>query len=1063
MMDSEAIGGIIVHRGGKPLHVSETWASLHGYKVTDILNMPSIEPLRHPDDRTRIAAYRVERAAGRYVPERYAYRALHKNGHFTWIDVTVGAIQWQGEPAVLCTIIGVRDASGSMIGQSKAGWQSDHSVALRLLNVIDQLPDGYALYDADERLVIWNERYVTYAPKIGTLCQAGDSFEMLIRAQVEQGKIKDAIGKEEAWIRKRLAAFRAKEGQSIDINYRERIVQIRHLKTNEGGTLLITTDVTEARQAESKLGIYASAIDQLSERIIIVDGEQNVGLVNQSSLDFHRKELDQVIGKHLGELVGWDCYHDNGEKLVKSALETGIQSCDGYWRSNPGGNPSYWETTVVPYRETDKNIAGAIITSRDTTDHRRAEQARQRFQDAIEHIADGYALFDENERLIACNRYYRQKQTALTPGFDVGISFEAITRGRVASGTIADAIGQDEKWIAERLRRFRADSHVGEFRETNGRWTLVRNRRTEDGGTLLVVTDITESKRTEEALADSQSRFKDFTDLAADWFWEQDAKGRYTYVSESIEKLTKQPVSDLLGKNSIEVFGVDVFKDPTWKSLWQELQTTGIGRTVEAEHDLIAADGRVYRARSVVRPIRDAAGVIIGYRGAAKDVTEPHRLAKQLEYQANHDALTGLLNRRSFERHLEQAIKTSTNRRRSSVFCFIDLDQFKIVNDTAGHLAGDQLLRQVADLLSAKLRKGDVLARLGGDEFGLLLFDCSLRRAQTMVRNLIGVLNDDRFVHDESVFEIGASIGLTQIASPSSSIDQLMAEADLACYAAKDAGRNRVQVYQDDDLQLARRREEMSKASLIRWALDQGRFTLFAQPIRSLAHSEKDPARYEILLRMVRQDGSMLSPGDFVSSAERYGLMNEIDRWVLRQSFAEFPDLLADQPHANININLSGLTLNEASLVPFIMRLFQDYPIAPENVCFEITETAAIRSLSKTKRLMAKLKKIGCRFALDDFGSGLSSFNYLKQLPVDYLKVDGSFIRDVHRDRRSRTMVEAIHQVAKSLDLETVAECVETQEMLETIHAIGIDFVQGHIVGRPQPLSNWAPLRKAAI
>ena len=1063
-MDSGAIGGIIVHRDGKPLHVSEAWAALHGYAAADVLSMPSIEPLRHPDDHARIATYVAEHAAGRYVPERYAYRARHKDGYFTWVDVTVGNIQWQGKPAILCMIIGIRDPSGKMIGRARANRQSDHSMALRLLNVIDQLPDGYALYDADERLVIWNERYVVCAPKVRTLCQAGDSFEMLIRAHVEKGEIKDAIGKEEAWIRRRLAAFRAKDGQSIDINYHQRIVQVRHLKTNEGGTLLITTDVTEARRAERRLSVYASAIDQLSERIIIVDCEQNVRLVNQSSLKFYNKELNQVAGKHLGDLIGWNFYQkENVEDLVRQALEIGAQSRHVYWRSNPDGERRYWETRIVPYRDPDSTIAGAIATSRDVTDHRHAEQARRRFQDAIEHIADGYALFDENERLIACNHYYYEKQAALTPGFALGISFEAIARGQVASGTIADAIGQEEEWVAERLRRFRANSHIGEFRETNGRWTLVRNRRTEDGGALLVVTDITESKLIDEALADSQSRFKDFTELAADWFWEQDAKGCYTYVSESIEKLTKQPVLDLLGKNPIEVFGVDVFKDPTWSGLWQELQTTGINRAIEAEHDLVAADGRIYRARSVVRPIKDEVGNVIGYRGAAKDVTEPHRLAKQLEYQANHDALTGLLNRRSFERLLDQAIKTSTNRRRPSVFCFIDLDQFKIVNDTAGHLAGDQLLRKVADLLSTKLHKGNILARLGGDEFGLLLHDCSLRRAQTMARNLIAALNEDRFIQDENVFEIGASIGLTQIASADCSVGELMAEADLACYAAKDHGRNRVHVYQHDDRELKHRRDEMSKASLIRRALDEERFALFAQPILPLAQSANGPQRYEILLRMTNQNGSMVVPGEFISSAERYGLMAEIDRWVLRQSFAQFPEILADQPNSRMNINLSGLSLNESSLVSFIMQLFQTYPIEPENVCFEVTETAAVRCLSKTKTLIRKLKKVGCRFALDDFGSGLSSFSYLKQLPVDYLKIDGSFIRDLRCDRRSRTMVEAIHQVAKSLDLETVAECVETKEMLETIRAIGIDFVQGHVVGRPQPLSNWSTPKMAAV
>jgi len=1184
-MGHEAAGGIIVHRGIEPLYVSEAWAALHGYQATDILSMQSLEPLRHPDDRARIAAYGVERAAGSHAPKHYAYRALHKDGSFIWVDVSVRMIPWKSEPAILCTILGVRDSTGAMIGSSKKNLRSTSSVELRFLNVIDQLPDSYALFDADERLVIWNERYASYAPIAGQDYQSGDSFEALIRDHIGRGSIKEAVGREEVWVARWLAVFRAPDNQSIDLSYRGRNVQARHVKTNDGGTLLILTDVTEARTTARALNIHASAIDQiadgvavvdldfrfvfvnqallsffgktpsntigrhvaevigeeqflsaskedldrcftgeslkaqrilrdahgqifyfdaalepfrnivdevigaivvlrdvtettnrteelqlarsaidqLSERIIVMDGEEQIRLVNQSSLKFHRRQLNEVVGKHLSDLIGGDRYHSQAAQLVRNTLATGVQSRHEYWRPNPEGEPRFWETTIVPYREGDSTISGAIATSRDMTEKHLTEQERLQFQDAIEHISDGYALFDQDERLVACNRYYQLKQSKLTPSFALGIFFEDIIRGRVKANSIMEAIGREEEWIAKRLQGFRAESCISEFRETNGHWTQVRNRRTVDGGTLLVLTDITESKRIEEALTKSQARFRDFTELAADWFCELDAEGRYTYVSESIEILTKRPVDELLGKTPIEVHGPKYYEEPKWYALWQELRTTGIDRTVEVEYDLKAVDGRIYRVRTIVRPIKTASGVIIGYRGAAKDITQNYRLAKQLEYQANHDSLTDLFNRRSFESELERAIKASKHGRRSSAFCFIDLDQFKIVNDTAGHLAGDRLLQQVADLLSTKIRKGDILARLGGDEFGLLFRDCSLRRAKNMAKKLIAALNDDRFLEGENIFEIGASIGLTQITASHSSIGQLMAEADLACYAAKDAGRNRVQVYQHDDRQLMLRREEMSKASLIRWALDEERFTLFAQPISLLAESESGPRRYEILLRMIRGDGSLMSPGAFISAAERYGLMTELDHWVIKQSFMEFSDVLADQDNAQININLSGLSLNEEGLEPFINNLFQTFPIAPENVCFEITETAAIRSLAKTKTLIGKLKEIGCRFALDDFGSGLSSFNYLKQLPVDYLKIDGSFIRDMRRDPRSRTMVEAIHQVAKSLDLETVAECVETKETCDMLRDIGIDFVQGHFVGRPEPLANLAVKTAVAI
>jgi diguanylate cyclase (GGDEF)-like protein/PAS domain S-box-containing protein len=633
------------------------------------------------------------------------------------------------------------------------------------------------------------------------------------------------------------------------------------------------------------------------------------------------------------------------------------------------------------------------------------------------------------------------------PDLILGVTIETILRARVAGGSVLDAIDREEAWIAERLASFRSEESIGDFRLTGGRWLHMRSRRTADGGILLMVTDVTDSKRMEAALAESRSRFKDFTELAADWFWEQDAEGRYTYVSESMATLTGRPADEILGRNSIEMFGPDALKDPTCRDLWHGLQTTGIDGTAEVEHDLQGADGHMLRVRSTIRPVRNAADAIIGYRGAAKDITAAHRLERQLEHQANHDALTGLINRRTFERHLVRAIRQGASGGRSSVFCFIDLDQFKIINDTAGHLAGDRLLRQVAALLQSRIRERDILARLGGDEFGLLLRDCSLRRAQNMAKKLLAALNEDRFFHGDSMFEIGASIGIASITAAHGSVDEILAEADLACYAAKDAGRNRVQVYQTDDRELRLRREEMSKAGEIRSALDQDRFVLYAQPIQPLADRAGEGGRVEVLLRMVRANGTLIAPDHFIPAAERYGLMVEVDRWVIRESFA----MLAERPETRINVNLSGLSLNEGSLVGFVKRLLRVAPITPENVCFEITETAAIQSLARTKSLIAKLKQIGCRFALDDFGSGLSSFSYLKQLPVDYLKIDGSFIRDLLSDQRSRAMVEAIHHVANSLDLRTVAECVESEETAQMLHSIGIDFVQGFAVGRPQP------------
>ena len=1181
-ISSDDCSGVIVHRGVKPLYVSEGWAAAHGYDVEEILAMPSIEPLRHPGDRERMISYAVERSAGRHAPDRYAYRAMHRRGGYNWVDVKVQTIDWKGKPAIRCIIEQRRGGSATIAGQASEDYRPLNKAELRLLNVIDQLPDGYALYDADECLVFWNQRYADYVPKIGGGYRSGDQFEAMLRDQVQHGRIRDAVGQEETWIASRLEAFRAANNQSLDLDYNDRVIRARHIGTGDGGTLLILSDVTETKRAEDSLRTYASAleqvadrvsiigtdyryffvnasvlrsygkskddiigrhiadligkdqfeqnskadldrcfsgftvrtereqrdvegtlrhldvklepfrkddgdivgaivvmrdvteaternrelqlamsaIDQIHERIVVVDKDHHVRMVNQSHLRFHGRDLGEVLGKHFGELIGWSRYRSGADKTITQAIEDGIDAGHNYWRTGADGKARYWETSVVPFRDSDSKISGAIGTSRDMTEYRQAEQARRQFQDAIEHLADGYALFDEEERLTACNVFYERMNAPLTPGFGIGVSFEAIIRGRVAANTVLDAIGREEDWIAQRLETFRAESYIGDFRVTGGRWVHIRNRRTADGGTLLMVTDVTESKRIEEALAYSETRFKDFTELATDWFWEQDAEGRFTYYSESFETLTKWRIREFLGKTSLDAFSNYVLADPTWLALWHEQQTTGIDRTVEFEHDLPTADGKTLRVSTTLRPAKNAAGVIVGYRGAARDITAAYRLKKQLDYQANHDALTDLPNRRSFELHLEQAIDTSTAGGHSSAFCFIDLDQFKVVNDTAGHLAGDRLLQQVATLLASLIRKNDLLARLGGDEFGLLMRDCSLRRAQHMASRLLIALNNDRFFHNESVFEIGASIGVTSIKSTSAtSVSQILAEADLACYAAKDQGRNRVQVYQDEDHQLSRRREDMSRAGLILWALDNNRFDLFAQPITPLCRQCDSGRRYEILLRMVGMDGSYVQPESFIPAAEQYGLMVKVDRWVIRQTMM----MLARRPHDRVNINLSGLSLNEDDTVDFIKSLLVASPVNPEHICFEITETAAISCLSNTKYLIDDLKETGCRFALDDFGNGLSSFNYLKKLPVDYLKIDGAFIRDILTDKHSWTMVQAIHQIAKSLDLETVAECVENNEAVETLRAIGIDFIQGFAVGRPEPLAAGDTQRKAAV
>lgn len=436
----------------------------------------------------------------------------------------------------------------------------------------------------------------------------------------------------------------------------------------------------------------------------------------------------------------------------------------------------------------------------------------------------------------------------------------------------------------------------------------------------------------------------------------------------------------------------------------------------------------------------------------------------RLSWQASHDALTGLVNRREFETRLANALDGLSVRPGEHGLMFIDLDQFKVVNDTSGHAAGDQLLKQTSALLQENLRPGDLLARLGGDEFGVLLQNCDANSAIGMAERLRLVVQELRFVWNECAFSISASIGLVHVAQ-ANAMEATLRAADMACYMAKEKGRNRVQVYLPSDSELVQRVGEMAWVQRIRNGLDEQRFCLFAQEIRSLARDEPDRLRIELLLRLRDEDGELVQPGSFMPAAERYGLMPLIDRWVVQNALA----LLAGRLNAaeptrltSCAINLSGSTFGDDEFVEFVRRQFEIHSVPPGMICFEITETSAIANLPSAKRFIQALKKLGCRFSLDDFGTGMSSFSYLKHLPVDLIKIDGSFVTEMLNSRIDRAMVEMIVHVAKVMGKRTIAEFVETDEILAGLREIGVDYAQGYAIGMPALFEDMYPLPAAA-
>jgi diguanylate cyclase (GGDEF)-like protein/PAS domain S-box-containing protein len=525
-------------------------------------------------------------------------------------------------------------------------------------------------------------------------------------------------------------------------------------------------------------------------------------------------------------------------------------------------------------------------------------------------------------------------------------------------------------------------------------------------------------------------------------------------LNRSAEQLTGWLQDEAVGRLLCQVLNIvdentrNPVDDPV-RRCFQEGKIVGLANTTL----LICRDGQEFSIDYSAAPIYDHAGTMIGAVLIFRDVTEARQAARQLSYHASHDALTGLVNRREFERRLERVLATSTQEESHAVLYF-DLDQFKVVNDTCGHVAGDELLRQIGSVLASQVRKRDTLARLGGDEFGVLLEHCQQEQALRIAHQMREALQDFRFVWQDRGFTVGASIGLVPIAVGVDTLATVFRAADDACYAAKEQGRNRVHLYQPDDHELAQRHGEMQWVPHIQEALANNRFSLFYQPIIPLGQGGRPYS--EVLLRLFNCNGDLILPGTFIPAAERYNQMQAIDRWVVRTVFATLRDPDTVPPSTCVAINLSGQSLSDRQFLEFVEQQIENWAVPLDRICFEITETAAISNLSHAKRFFSALKPRGCRFALDDFGSGLSSFAYLKTLPVDFLKIDGGFVKDMVRDPIDHAMVEAIHRIGHVMGIETIAESVENEHILAQVKAIGVNYAQGYALGKPRPLREIA-------
>ncbi len=588
------------------------------------------------------------------------------------------------------------------------------------------------------------------------------------------------------------------------------------------------------------------------------------------------------------------------------------------------------------------------------------------------------------------------------------------------------------------------------------RWVVSRAQARVDGTGRLrrlvcVEFDITERKLYEDALFKEKESAQITLQSIGDGVITTDGHMIVEYLNPTAEELTGWKFEEAQGKGVDEIFRG--FHEETCEPLENPLSVAiRRARAIKSVRPtlLIKRDGNEMYIESTASPIRDGSGAVCGGVLVFHDVSESRELNRKLSYHASHDILTGLVNRREFEARLERSLRSAKARETQYALCHLDVDQFKIINDTCGHSAGDALLGQVGALLKTKIRWRDTLARLGGDEFGVLLESCSLDDALVMAEQLRETMRNYKFVWEERTFRLGCSIGVVPITGDSEDVATVLSSADSACQAAKEGGRNRVFSFQDNDIDLMRRRREMQWAARINNALEESRFELFRMTIQPL--QKHDPgAHYELLLRMKDETGKIVSPDNFINAAERYGITPQIDRWVVENALRWLVSEADERERlALCSINLSGQSLGDADFLPFVQKLLKNSGIDGTKICFEITETAAIASFSQANRFIAALKEEqGCKFALDDFGTGLSSFGYLKHFPVDFLKIDGSFVKEILRDPIDREMVRSINEIGHLTGKQTIAEFAENEEIINMLRSLGVDYAQGYGISAP--------------
>ncbi len=774
---------------------------------------------------------------------------------------------------------------------------------------------------------------------------------------------------------------------------------------------------------------------------------------NRHYADWFGRNAEEMAGVHIRDVLGEELFNLN-DKHIQAALAGEPQQFERNMLRRDG-SIAFTIAHYTPFFVKGK-VEGFIAQASDVTELKLSEVALTKSQEFLNRTGNlagvgGWELDIPTGSLTWSDviRDIHGVPAGFTPDLNEAIGFYTAESRPVLEAAVNEAFSTGKSFDLE-LSINRVDG-VQRFVRAVGSAEFSDGRPVRLSGALQ---DVTERRKLSAQLAEQHELMRVTLQSIGDAVITTDATGRITWLNPVAERMTGWRQDESQGKALEEIFRI---VDETTRAVAPNPVAACLaeGRIVGlADHTiLISKDGTEFGIEDSAAPIVRNDGVVLGVVLVFHDVSEQRRLSKEMKYRATHDALTGLKNRTEFEARLKHLLGKSREDRSCHALLYLDLDQFKIVNDTCGHAVGDILLRQVSRLFRGIARNCDTLARLGGDEFGIILENCSVELAEKLAQRICDAMDDFRFVHDGRKFRVGASIGLVPIDARWGDIAAVQKAADSACYAAKDAGRNRFHAWLETDVAMQSRQFEVQWTNRIERALDDGGFVLHAQTIRALS-ADKPGLHAELLLRMKNDDGSLAAPGAFLPAAERFHLISRIDRWVLREATRWIASVIAVQDIRLISLNLSGRSIGDRAFHAWAFDVLEraGRDIC-SRICIEITETEAITNLADAAAFIERVRSMGIKVALDDFGAGASSFGYLKSLRVDFMKIDGRFIRDLVTDKLNDVMVRCFVDIAKVVGVQTVAEFVETSETLDRLRIIGVDYAQGFLLGKPEPLA----------